>query len=361
LTKRHECEIVIDNHEKNNDQRAARIMALSTLNAWERWQAVLGGQRPDRPPISFWRHFYDAENSPNDFIQATIGFQQRFNWDLVKINPKASYYTEPWGVTIKWGNNPLTKPVKNSWPVHKAEDMASILPIPVTHPEFSNQLRAITAIRKGLPRPLPILMTMFSPLSILGDLVPDSAILIKLMDEARTAVHLALGHITKTFSALAAEFLNAGADGLFFATTEWASSDLLSWDQYREYGQPYDLQLLNLMKGNASFMVLHVCASNNYLAKFGNYPAEVVNWNATDPTNLTLRDGHNRLHKPVMGGIDHHKDLLESSSEALADKTMELVRSHADLPFAVGPGCAVPVEVPLEKLDVVKNAVIKAA
>jgi len=333
---------------------------MAKMDSYDRWQALKVGEKPDRPPISFWRHFYDRENTPDTFAEAMIDFQKRFGFDLVKINPKASYHIEPWGVTVKQPDGPQQKPTKISWPIHKAEDLGKIQPLPVNHPEFSGQLSAVSMIRNALPRPLPIIMTMFTPLSVLGDLVPDNKTLIRLIGEAPEAVVAALEHLTATFVQLAVEFLNAGADGLFFATTEWATSDCLTWEQYERFGRPFDLQVLNSVAKDAAFILLHVCGSNNYLDKFADYPADVVNWDATDPTNLPLRDGWRVLQKPILGGIDRNNDLLGLSQEALADKTRRLVEAHADLPFAVGPGCAVPVNVPLENLEIIKDAVIEA-
>ncbi len=331
---------------------------MTAMDAYDRWQTLFSGTNPDRPPMSFWRHFFDQENSPDTFAEAMIGFQKRFNWDLVKINSKASYHIEPWGVKVRTSDDALTKPVKESWPVHQAADLDKIGRLPVSHPEFAAQLSAAQAIRKALPRPLPIVMTMFSPLSVLGDLVPDDETLVKLIAESPKEVAAALENLTATFADLAVEFLNAGVDGLFFATTEWASHDRLTPEQYETFGKPYDLRVLNATAGDATFTLLHVCASNNFLAHFADYPVDVVNWDASDPTNPALREGWSTLLKPVMGGLDRYKDLLDLPNDALADKTRRLVESHRDLPFAVGPGCAVPVNVPLEKLALVKETVI---
>jgi len=331
------------------------------MDASDRWAALKSAVRPDRPPISFWRHFYDREFSPDTFAEATIEFQRRFDWDLVKINPRASYQAEPWGVKVTQPSGPLDKPIVLSSPVLSAEDLAQILAIPMSHPVFSAHLQAVAAIRKALPRPLPIVMTIFTPLSVLGDLVPDDATLIRLIGEAPDEVTSALENITKTYSDLAVEYLNAGADGLFFATTEWASSDNVSWKQYEKFGRPYDLRNLAAVSAESTFTVLHVCASNNYMDRLADYPVDVVSWDATNPTNPSLRNGWEAWQKPIIGGLERYKDLLDLPPAILAEKTRRLVVSHADLPLAVGPSCAVPVRVPLENLQVVKDAVIEAA
>ena len=330
------------------------------MDADERWQAIRSGARPDRPPVSFWRHFYDQENSPARFVEATVGFQQHFGWDLVKINPKASYHVEPWGVSVEYSVNPLQKPRKISWPIIHPQDLSKVKPLPITHPEFDVQLKAVAAIRKALPKPLPLVMTMFTPLSVLGDLVPEEEMLISLIREAPEQVHIALENLAATFLRLAVEFLNAGADGLFFATTEWASRDRLNAEQYGQFGRPYDLRVLESISDQATFTVLHVCGPNVQLDEFADYPCDVINWDATHPTNIPLREGWQAVNKPVLGGIDGKTDLLDLSLPALADKTRRLIGEYADLPFAVGPGCAVPVQVPLERLRVIRDVVAEA-
>ncbi len=331
------------------------------MDSIERWQGVADGMKPDRPPMSFWRHFYDQENKLDTFVESMVGFQRRFGWDFVKINPKASYHVEPWGAVVEPSPDGIAKPQKKSWPVNSVGDLENIGVVPTNHPEFARQLSAISRIRKAIPQPLPVVMTMFTPLSVLGDLVPDGETLVALIGEAPVAVNQALRNITETLTALAVEFLNAGADGLFYATTEWASTNLLTWKQYSEYGKGYDLRITDAIADDASFNVLHICAPNNFLRQMTDYPATVVNWDASDPTNVPLREGWQLLQRPVMGGLDRYKDLLELTPQTLSDKTKSLVHSHRDLPFAVGPGCAVPVTVPLDQLDVVKQAVIDAS
>jgi len=331
-----------------------------SMDAADRWQALRGGLRPDCPPVSFWRHFYDQENELEQFVEATIGFQKRFGWDLVKINPRASYHVEPWGVTVRPSAVRDQKPVKTSWPVHNADELKKIRPLPSTSSEFDFQLRAVAEIRKALTHSLPMVMTMFTPLSVLGDLVPSGELLKVLLQESPDAVTMALENLATTFSALAVEFLNAGADGLFFATTEWASRDRLTAEEYRRFGRPYDLRILEAISASATFTVLHICGPNVILEEFADYPCHIVNWDATHPANLSLRQGWEVMKKPVLGGIDGSSDLLGLSLPALADKVRRMIAEHADLPYAVGPGCAVPVQVPLERLQVIKEVVQQA-
>ena len=53
----------------------------------ERVMAALRDEEVDRPPVSMWRHFFDDEVTAEGMAQAMLAFQQRFDWDFMKVNP----------------------------------------------------------------------------------------------------------------------------------------------------------------------------------------------------------------------------------------------------------------------------------
>ncbi len=326
------------------------------LNHTERLDALREGIAPDRPPISMWRHFYMEENDPDQFAESMINWQKRFDWDFLKINPKASFHYEPWGVKMTYSPDGTQKPQRKSFPISTIDDWGKIRQLPPTHPEFDKQLRSISKIRKALPRPFRIVMTLFNPISIAGDMVPSDDILVEHIRETPRAVMQALREIQQTLIQLVPEMRNAGADGVFFATTQWASADILTVEETRRFGLDFD-RAVYAAAGDDAFNVLHVCASNNYLKEYADLDAALTNWDASDPTNMTLGDGYEVLRRPVMGGIAHSTDLVDDSQDLLREKTKRLVDSHRRLPFAVGPGCAVPVTVPMESIQAVRDAV----
>ena len=52
----------------------------------ERIRKTLRGEATDRPPVSFWRHFYDREGSAKDLADSMLAFQKTYDWDLLKVN-----------------------------------------------------------------------------------------------------------------------------------------------------------------------------------------------------------------------------------------------------------------------------------
>src|SRR5436309_1756506 len=88
----------------------------------ERVWAALRGEPVDRPPVSFWGHFYDLESTAEDLVEATLRFQREYDWDWVKLNPRKHYHAEPWGVSYRYSGNATEKPTLLSWPIHRLEE-----------------------------------------------------------------------------------------------------------------------------------------------------------------------------------------------------------------------------------------------
>ena len=160
--------------------------------------------------------------------------------------------------------------------------------------------------------------------------------------------------ITESFRAFVTECLNTGADGIFFATTSWASHDLLTAAQYEEFGRPYDLRVLEAAQG-ATFNILHICRSNNMLPTLAGYPVHAINWDARDPTNLSLKDGQALSNKAVIGGVAR-ETLLHGQPEDVAAEVKDAIAQSGGRAFMVGPGCAIAPQCPDANLDALHAA-----
>lgn len=320
----------------------------------ERLLSVAAGTPADRPPVSFWRHFYTEENDPRALADALLGFHRDFGWDWIKLNPRASYHLEDWGYRFEPSTDPHAKPVPKFHPVATAADWARIEPRDPDRGVLGEHLQAIRHVVAGAFGD-PVLMTVFTPLSIAGDLVADDELLIKHMHEAPDAVAAALEAITQTFEHFAAEILNAGADGLFFATTQWASHALLSDAEYARWGRPYDLRVLAAAR-DARINLLHVCDRQNMLIELALYPVHLFNWGFADSGNLDLEEGMTRLGKRAIGGVSRNADLLTATADDVYAKVLNLTVRLAGRPWGCGPDCSIYPHSRTENLRAVKAA-----
>lgn len=328
-------------------------MAPIGSEARELFTTLARHDAPRRPPASFWRHFYTEENDSKRLASAHLGFHKQFGWDWIKVNPRGSYHLEDWGFLYEPSTHPLQKPVKKHFPVQKAGDWERITPKPATSGALGEHLDLVARVVKGAQGD-PVLMTVFSPLSIAGDLVPDDGMLLRHLREEPERVAQALSAITETFEQFVAELLNAGADGIFFATTQWASKTKLSAASYEAWGRPYDLRVLKAA-GGAPFNLLHVCEAESLLAELADYPVQLFNWGFADPGNPDLEAGQQALDKPVIGGVAR-KDLLEGTPEQIFRHISDLCARMSGRSWGLGPDCSIEPGTPEENLVAARRA-----
>jgi uroporphyrinogen decarboxylase len=330
---------------------------MEKLSHRDRLLTILAGERPDRFAASFWRHFYHMESTAEGTVDAMLYFQREFDWDFMKINPRADYHIEDWGFEQIWSKDEFQKHTKTKFPVTTPEDWLKIQPLSPTSPALAEHLGIVSLIRKRSDRELPILMTVFTPLAVAGRMVEKNEMLAEHLQKYPDMVESALRAITTTFVRFVSELRNAGADGIFFATTQWASSQFLSWSEYQRFGLPYDLRVIRAAERD-SINLLHVCHSSSFLKQLSAqpYPARMINWNSFDPTNLPLDKAVSELpDKRLVGGVDHMGWLLHGAPDEVGQMIDRLKNDYAPDRLIIGPGCAIEPQTPKQNLRTIRD------
>lgn len=323
----------------------------------ERLELIFNRERPDRFAASFWRHFFHKEHQAEGTAEAMLEFQKRFDWDFMKINPRADYHVEGWGLKQQWSHDEFKKHTKSDFPVTSLQSWRDIEPLPLSTAVLAEHLKVVSLIRKQSSRDLPILMTVFTPLAVAGRLVEDDNLLADHIHNHPGLVLPAIEAITQTFEKFVEELRNAGADGIFFATTQWASSNLISWEEYERFGVPFDLRVIRAA-GEDALNLFHVCSSNNYLKQLVEhaYPCQMYNWDSDDPTNPPLDRGLELItDRALVGGVDRHGWLLHSKPDEIRHKMDQIKSTYDPSRVIIGPGCSIPPEVPMENLQAIRE------
>ena len=292
-----------------------------------------------------------------DLVEATVEFQLEYGWDWVKLNPRKHYHVEDWGVRYRYSGRATEKPVLEAWPVHQPDDWAAITARPPDRGALAEQVEAVRLLRRTLPADIPFVQTVFTPLAVLGEMVSEPGELRLHMRTHPNAVRGAIEAVTATYESYVRLILAAGADGIYFATTDWASKNLMSAEDYRVWSRPYDLRVLSAAK-EAPFNVLHVCKRRNLLLELHDYPVRAFSFDATDPTNPTLAEALARLPGAVMGGISHEEALQQPSSEPVLAEYRHGLELTGGRRWLVGPGCSIPPATPAANLKAVRSAVV---
>ncbi len=317
-----------------------------------RIEAAIQGKPVDHVPIALWRHFPQEDQRAESLAAAHIAFQNRFQWDLVKVTPASGYYGDDWG--LRAGYRPNREGTRHyaDRPIKRPSDWAHLKVLDVTAGAYGRELHALRRIREALPDEL-ILSTIFSPLTIARTLSGEQA-LVRYLRETPDELLKGIEIITDVTARFAAETLAAGADGTFFAT-QCASTGFLTVEEYAEFGRPYDLRVLEAA-GEATIRLLHLHGASIMFDALTDYPVEIVNWHdrTTPPTLAEARD---RFSGCLAGGINEWETLSTGTPEQIRAEIREAIAQIGGTRLLVAAGCVMPIDVSDERVRAARDAV----
>lgn len=329
-----------------------------------RFEATLTGGTPDRVPVTAWQHHIPAESDVEALADRVAADTARFGWDWIKINPRATYLPEAFGNTYDLARYTGVLPARTRTLVRTPADL-DLVTDAADAAVLADHVRLVALLRERVGD-LPLLPTVFSPLSVLleltgtpsyvsalqpGDARPTE-VLAGLLAERPTAVHAALRAITDTLVTYLGRTREAGADGVFFAVTGTAHRDVASPQQFSELSTPYDDEVLASVQG---WRVVHTCgpwAHPEWLDRPG---VHAVHWDQTAPGNPTLAEAGRTLRATGVGGVAH---LAAGDGEvATVRDQARAALEGAGRAFLLAPSCSVPPSVPDDVYAALRDAV----
>ncbi|MBP7692271.1 MAG: hypothetical protein KA764_10155 [Anaerolineales bacterium] len=344
---------------------------MSSLSKRERVDAVLRGALPDRTPVSAWRQFIREEREPEALAAASLKHFQVYDWDWLKINPRATYYAEAWGNRYDYDHYAGPWPKQIGGPLTRPADLDRLRCVHATAGPLGEQLTLVRLIKAGLGD-AHCLQTVFSPLAVLATLVgrperhhadavaeAQQSGILRYLRENPLGAHFALGSIAATLAQYAAAAVDAGASGVFFAITQLARQGVLSETEYAEFSRPYDLQVLAAVQG-ATFNLLHVCGPRVYWEAVANYPVHALHWASLGQGNPTLAEARLRTNKVLAGGVDE-LDTLHTGSPERVGQEAHAAQAAAGGRLLLAPGCALHPKTPAANLQALRRAAERVA
>ena len=320
----------------------------------ERVRAAVVGQAVDRVPVGLWRHFPERDQTAEDLAASTLEWQRRFGFDLVKFMPPGAYPTIDWGAESRSEGAPGGTRTTTRYPVTGPSDWAKLGPVDV-HRGFNGVvLDALRRSRQGLGPDVPLFQTIFSPLTVAMKLSQNMAI--EHLRAHPAELHAALEVIAGVTREMLAASIEAGADGIFFATQN-ADFTLMDEAEYREFGLAYDLRVLEPARDRALVM-FHVHGEAPMFELAAHYPAElvqIINWHDRRAAPHLL-DGQKLAHRCVAGGLNE-KAIATAEPEAVAAEARDAIAQVKGRSLIVAPGCVIPVATPAANVRAAAEAV----
>jgi uroporphyrinogen decarboxylase len=327
------------------------------MNKKERVDAALRGDQVDRIPASMWGHDFGREWNLQSFAAAMVENFTRYDWDYMKVNPRACYHVEDWGVKVRPSGEAYKAPIFEEPRIKSAADWKRLRPLEPDRGTLGEQLRALQLINHAVGYDAYFMQTIFCPLGVAMYLAGNrSEPVLQTLREDRAAMHRALRVITETFITYAIACMEQGASGIFYATNGWASKKMLGADTYREFGEQYDLEFLDAIKSRSKFNVLHNCGTHIYFDQLAEYPVQAINWDAKAEGNPDLGAGKKRSGKAVMGGISQKATLKTGSPEQVREEVAQAIELTGGRHFLLAPGCSIPPETASSNLEAIRSA-----
>jgi uroporphyrinogen decarboxylase len=311
------------------------------MNGRERVEAALAMGVADRPPVGAWGHTYKEEWSPETLAAVTVERARQFGWDFVKFQPRASTFAEAFGSVYKPAGHRLKGPVMVSAAVPDLEAWRTVKL--ANRKAFDDQIESIGMVARELGPDVPVIQTVFSPLTVAGYLVGKSQS--RVVRELRKHPEL-VGPALDTIAGGLVEFsrrsVEAGAAGIFYAISGYASKNAMPEAVYRDLVLPHDLQVLTELPRDAWFNVVHLCGSHLHFTLTRDLPAQVVSWSIHNQGNPSLAEGRRVSGRAVMGGLGQRASLLYGPPPEVEAEARRAVAETGGRGLLLAPGCSVP-------------------
>ncbi len=286
----------------------------------ERVRAALAGKPVDRPPFSIWYHFGNQHASPERTAQVHLEFFDYYDSDLLKVMNDYDY------------------PMPNGMDVMAtAADLKRLTRFDVTRSPLGQQLKAIELLAKALRGKALFVDTVFNAWNTLRrNLVKEA--MEPLMGNHPKEVEAALRLVNENLIQYALGTLERGAAGIFLSVP--ASAESVTPEQHARFMRPFDLELLNAVKGKGECHILHAHGEKLYLDQLLDYPVQVLSW-ADLNGGPSIAEARRRTSLTLMAGLDHIR--FPYVSATVIRNHVRAAREQAgNTRFILAPGCSVP-------------------
>lgn len=328
-------------------------MAKIKLNHRERIEACLAGTALDRVPVALWRHFPVDDQQAETLAKATIQYQQIYDFDFIKVTPASSFCIKDWGAEDEWngsseGTRDYTKKV-----IQCADDWYKLDVLNPNVGFLGEQLRCLNLIVKEVGDQVPVIQTIFNPLSQAKNLVSRDKLSVHVRKHPEAVLN-GLRTISQSTIDFILETKKTGISGVFYAV-QHAQYGLLTEGEFQTFGKNFDLKILETVQ-DLWLNVLHLHGDNVMFKMVADYPISVLNWHDQD-TYPSLKVGKELFTGVVCGGIQRERTLVLANSAQVSIECKNAIEETGGRRFILGTGCVVPITAPHGNILTVRNSV----
>jgi len=325
------------------------------MNKRERLEKSFAGEATDRLPVALWRHWPGDDQRAADLARSTIEFQQTYNWDFVKVTPAESYSVADYGLQDEWqGNLEGTRTyVKRA--VIRSLDWTNLRPLDPTRGSLGRQIETLRLVTDGLRNDdTPIIQTVYSPLTQAA-MIAGRDLLIRHIRTQPDRVQTGLNAITETTLRFLDAMKRFPLAGVYYSLGE-ASYDVLTEEEYRIFGLPYDRKILDSLQDKWWLNVLQLSGAAPMFRLCSQLPVQVINWRDQD-TEPDLAQAKLQFNNAVCGGLSRTQHMHYGTPGSIREQIRAATALANNRRLIISTGSALMATTPLSNIRAVQEAV----
>jgi len=311
------------------------------MNHWDRIEAVIAGEKADRLPVSVWRHRPTLDQTTDDLVAEMIAEQQRFDWDFMKVMSNRLHCVEDWGSEIEWPSTPEFEASVSRYVVERPEDWTHLEVLDPLKGALGREVAVIRQLVAKMGKEIPIMATLYSPLTIAFKLADESGnVVFDHMEKYFDSIVEGLKVISESTRRLASAYMDAGAHGIFYAI-QMAGHPRFSKGLYDRFCRADDMSIIEEVKSRSKFSMSHLHGSEKVdIDTFLGLPLESLNWH-DQIVGPSIADVRAKTSKVLVAGIPDHMGIVGMDSAKLSNLFRDTLKNSGTTGIVLGPGCTV--------------------
>ncbi len=325
------------------------------MNKRERLTKTLAGEVTDRVPVALWRHWPGDDQRAADLARSTVDFQRAYDWDLVKVTPASSYCVADYGVQDQWEGNLEGTRTYIKRVVYRSLDWTELRPLDPLRGSLGRQIECLNLVCAALKDDdVPIIQTIFSPLAQAKNL-SGKELLIRHLRTTPDRVHTALNTLTESTLRFIDALKRLPIAGIFYAI-QHASYDILSEEEYKVFGLPYDRKILEALPEKWWLNMLHLHGDSPMFKLCSSLPIQAINWHDQE-TEPDLVQGKTWFDGMVCGGLSRWQHVHHGTPASIREQVRTAIQQTNGRRFILSTGCVTMITSPLSNIRAVREAV----
>jgi uroporphyrinogen decarboxylase len=319
-----------------------------------RLEKTFQGEETDRVPVALWRHWPGDDQRAADLAEATVAFQRRWDFDFCKVTPASSFCLTDYGVQDRWvGSLEGTREyIRRA--VERSLDWTELRVLDPSRGALSRQLDVLRMLNDAFGDDVPYIQTIFSPLAQAKNIAGQDR-LIEHMRMAPDRLKTGLNTVTESTLRFIDAMRKTGVSGIFYAI-QHGSYALMSEAEYREFGRPYDLQILEALPDDWWLNMVHLHGPAPMFDLVTDYPVQMINWHDRE-TDISLADGKLKFDGAVSGGLGRWDPMHNGTPVEVSEQARDAIRQTDGRRFVLSTGCVLITTSPTSNIRAVRESV----